>query len=149
LPISARNADNAKTVEERKVLSKLLVDEGDTIRNLSDQVEKVKDVFRIENPTGRVIFQNFGDLSDPKRIAALLLGKYFAQRLGLIENNWLSLSGMAQELGRPLTALSGPARSLIDDGLVEKLPIRKYRIIYHRIPDLIEMLYEKRKSEKS
>ena len=140
-------ATPAKGAEERKVLSKLLVDEGDTIRNLSDQVEKVKQVFRIENPSGRIIFQEFGDMSDTRRISALLLGKYFARRLGLIEDNALGISEIARELGRPVTAISGPVRSLIMDGLVQRLPTRKYSIIYHRIPGLIDMLVEKRKSD--
>ena len=144
LPITT---SHAKDADEKQVLSKLLVDEGETVRNLSEQVEKAKQVFRIENPSGRVIFQDFGELSDPKRIAALLLGKYFAHRLGLIQDNSLGISEIAHELGRPVTTLSGPTKSLISDGLVERLPIRKYRIVYHRIPAIIDMLQEKRKTE--
>jgi AAA+ ATPase superfamily predicted ATPase len=147
LPIPVKTDRSA---EERKVLSKLLVDEGDIIASLAEQVEKVKRVFRIENPTGRVIFENFGQLgSDAKRVSAVLLGKYFARRLRLIEDDSMGVSEIAHELGRPMTALSGPLADLVKDGSVERLPVRKYRIVYHRIPAIIDNLTEKRERPPS
>src|SRR2546422_8173848 len=116
-------SDAKNVADEKKVLSTLLVDEGETIRSLSDQVEKAKTVFRIENPSGRIIFRDFGVLGDPRRVAALLLGKYFAHRLGLIQDNSFGISEIANELGRPVTALSGPTKVLISEGYVERLPI--------------------------
>jgi hypothetical protein len=143
LPIPAKIDRSA---EERKVLSKLLVDEGDIIANLAEQVDTVKQVFRIENPTGRIVFENFGQLgSDSKRVSAVLLGKYFARRLKLVEDDSMGVSEVAHELGRPVTALSGPLADLVKDGLVERLPVRKYRIVYHRIPAIIGTLTEKKK----
>src|SRR5437867_13234897 len=86
LPVPTKNDRSA---DEKKVLSKLLVDESAVIANLAEQVDKVTKVFRIENPSGRIIFESNLDLSDRKRVAALLLEKYFAHRYGLIQDDSL------------------------------------------------------------
>src|SRR2546425_6208646 len=116
MPIESSRARDEEGADEKKVLRKLLVDEGETIRSLSTQVERVKEVFAIENPTGRIIFRRFGELgSDTRRVAALLLGKYFAQRLELVQDNSLGVSEIAHELGRPVTAMSGPLKGLLSE----------------------------------
>jgi len=116
--------------DEREVLRKLVVDER----------EVIKSVFSIAAPSGKIIFQNFGELSDEKRILVLLLGKYFARRLGFTETAELGISGIAEELGRPKTALSGDVGNLIKDGLIEKLPDRTYRIAYNRMRDVFNKI---------
>lgn len=123
--------------DERKVLNRLVVDKGAMIKDLEHLVEQAKDIFLIESPGGRIIFQDFGALSDERRILALLTAKYFAARLGLKNDNSLGISEIAQELGRPMTSLSGPVRSLIAEGYVEKLPIRKYTVAYNRMKEII------------
>jgi hypothetical protein len=132
--------DQRQTDEEREVLRKLVVDERDVIKGLADLVEKAKSVFSIAAPSGKIIFQDFGSLSDEKRILVLLLGKYFACRLGLIEKAELGISGIADELGRPKTALSGDVTNLMRDGLVEKMPDRTYRIAYNRMRDVFDKI---------
>src|SRR5712692_1190727 len=99
--------EQRQTDEEREVLRKLVVDEREVIKGLSDLVERAKGVFSIASPGGKIIFQDFGGLSDEKRILVLLLGKYFALRLGFIETAELGISEIAEELGRPKTTLSG------------------------------------------
>ena len=126
--------------DEREVLRKLVVDEREVIKGLADLVEKAKSVFSIAAPSGKIIFQNFGELSDEKRILVLLLGKYFARRLGFTETAELGISGIAEELGRPKTALSGDVGNLIKDGLIEKLPDRTYRIAYNRMRDVFNKI---------
>ena len=126
--------------DEREVLRKLVVDEREVIKGLADLVEKAKSVFSIAAPSGKIIFQNFGELSDEKRILVLLLGKYFARRLGFTETVELGISGIAEELGRPKTALSGDVGNLIKDGLIEKLPDRTYRIAYNRMRDVFNKI---------
>jgi len=133
---SARMETHADA-DERKVLNKLVIDKGAIIKELEGQVEQVKKVFLIENPGGRVIFQDFAALSDERRMLALLTGKYFAMRLGIVPDSSLGVSEIAQELGRPMTSLSGPLGSLVSDGYVEKLPVRKYMIAYNRLKDII------------
>jgi len=131
--------------EETEILKKLLIEEKDVVRDLAALVDRVKEIFRIEKPSGRVVFMNFGALSDPQRIASLLLGKYFANKLSLIESNSLGISEIAKELGRPKTALSGPLKELVTKGFVEKLTDRKYRMAYNRIRDILDSLVTKQK----
>ncbi len=125
-------------VDEKEILEKMLVDEGDVIKQLASSVEMAKDFFVIEKQTGRIIFKNFGELKDQQRICALLIGKYFASRLGIITENSMGVSEIAKELGRPMTALSGPLKELIKKGYVEKLANRKNIVAYHRITDIIK-----------
>lgn len=124
--------------DEQEILKKLLVEEKDVIRDLASLVEKAKEIFVIEKSSGRVIFKDFGKLSDPQRISALLIGRYFAVKLGLLEDSSLGVSEIAGELGRPKTALSGPLKDLATKGYVEKLTNRKYVVAYHRIKDIFD-----------
>jgi len=132
--------------EENEILKKLVIEEKDVTKNLEKLVEEASKYFRIEKPSGRVIFQDFGSLSDKQRVAIVLLGKYFASRLKLIENPSLSISEISKEVGRPMTSLSGATKELVVKGYVEYLPGRKYRIAYHRIKDIFDdLLSEKPK----
>ena len=127
-----------KMTNEKNILEKLLVSEEDIIKNLSDLVDKAKDVFVIEKLTGRVMFKDFGDLTDPQRILALLVGRYFATRLNLLDDSSMRVSEIANALGRPKTSLSGPLKNLVTKTYVEKLSNRKYSISYNRISDVFE-----------
>ena len=124
--------------DEKEILQKLVVDEKDTIKDLERLVTESSKFFKIEKPTGKIIFVSFGDLSDPKRICIVMIGKYFANKLGIVESPSLGISDIAKEIGRPMTALSGPMKELTKNGYVEKLPGRKYRIAYHRISEILE-----------
>jgi len=129
-----------------EVLKKLIVDEKDTIKEMEKLVGQASKYFRIEKPSGRIIFQNFGALTDQQRICIILVGKYFANNLGFIKDCTLSISDIAKELGRPMTTLSKYMRSLASRGFIERLPGRKYRIAYHRISEIFEnILFAKRK----
>lgn len=124
--------------DEKEILQKLVIDAKDVTKDMVRLVEEATKIFRIESPSGKIIFQNFGALSDKHRLLVVLIGKYFANRLGMLENASLSISEMAKELGRPMTALSGPIRDLVKTGYVENLPGRKYRIAYHRIREIFD-----------
>ena len=131
--------------DEKEILEKLLVDEKDIIKDLATLVGKAKDVFVIEKSTGKVVFKDFGKLSDPQRISALLTGRYFATRLDLLEDSSMGVSEIAKSLGRPRTALSGPLKDLLTKGFIEKLSNRKYRIAYNRLIDIFENYFDGRK----
>lgn len=124
--------------EENEILKKLVVEEKDITKEMEKLVGEASKHFRIEKPSGRIIFQNFGSLSDKQRIAIVLLGKYFANKLSMIENPSLSISEIAKEIGRPMTTLSGNMKELINKGYVEYLPGKKYRVAYHRIKEIFE-----------
>src|SRR5437764_883414 len=128
--------------DEKEILKKLVVEEKDVISDLVNLVERAKEVFVIEKSSGRIIFKSFGKLSDAQRICALLVGKYFALKLGLIEEAALGISEIAKELSRPMTTLSRPVGELITKGYVEKLTTRKYIIVYHRIKDVFDTYFK-------
>ncbi len=133
-------------VEENEILKRLVVEEKDITKEMEKLVDEATKHFRIEKPSGRIIFEDFGLLNDKQRIAIVLVGKYFAYRLKIIENPTLSISEVAKELGRPMTALSGNIKELVTRGYVEYLPGKKYRIAYHRIKEIFnDMLIKKRK----
>ncbi len=128
--------------DEQEIIKKLLVEEKDVIKDLASLVEKAKEIFVIEKPSGKVIFKEFGKLSDPQRICALLIGRYFAVKVGLLQDSSLGVSEIAGELGRPKTALSGPLKDLVTKGFIEKLTNRKYSIAYHRIKDIFDSYFK-------
>ncbi len=123
---------------ENEILERLVVDEKDITKEMGKLVEEASKHFKIERPSGRIMFQNFGGLSDKQRIAIILLGKYFASRLKIIENPNLSISEVTKETGRPMTALSGPMKELVTKGYVEYLPGKKYKVAYHRIREILD-----------
>lgn len=124
--------------EESEILKKLVVEEKDITKELEILVEEASKYFRIEKPSGKIIFQNFGSLNDKQRIAIVLLGKYFAQRLKMIENASLSISEIAKEIGKPMTTLSKGMKELVTRGYIEYLPGKKYRVAYHRIKEIFD-----------
>jgi hypothetical protein len=125
-------------MEEHEILEKLVVEEKDLTKELATVVGRASEIFRIERPSGKIVFKDFTGLSDKQRILAVLVGKYFARRLGIIEEPAMGISEIARELGRPVTALSGPIGDSVKGGLVERLSDRKYRIAYHRIGYILE-----------
>ena len=102
--------------DEKEILKELLVDESYVIKDLANLVEKAKEIFVIEKSSGSVIFKDFGSLTDPQRICALLIGKYFAAKLGILEESSLTISEISETLGRPLKPLSGRVSELIKKG---------------------------------
>ena len=118
----------------------MVVDEQDVLKDLEAVVDKALKVFKIEKPSGRIIFQNLGSLTDPQRIVALLAGKYYAHRNRLIPDYSMGISAIGAEVGRPPTALSGPMKELTRKGFVARQPDRKYRIEYSRMREVIDYL---------
>ena len=127
---------------EKEILNRFLVDEKDIIEDLANLVEKATNIFVIEKSTGTIIFKNFGKLTDRQRISALLVGRYFAGRLDLVEDVSLGVTEMANALGRPKTTLSGTVRDMLSKTYIEQLSNRKYRINYNRIKDIFEDFFD-------
>lgn len=119
---------------------KLIIDEEDTVKDLERLVDSAAKVFKIEQPSGMVVFSKFGELTDRQRICIVLIGKYFAVKMGIVQNHAMGISEIANELGRPVTSLSGPLRELVRKGFVQSLPERKYAIAHHRISEFLESL---------
>ena len=126
-------------VDEQEILKKLLVDESYVIKDLANLVEKAKDIFVIEKSSGRIIFKDFGGLTDYERICALLIGNYFAVKLGILKEASLSISEISKTLGRPPKNISARVTELLKKDFIEKLSTRKYKITYHRIHDIFKV----------
>ncbi len=133
--------------EEDAILAKLVVDEKDVTKDLEMLVGEATKYLKIEKQSGKIIFQNYGSLTDKQRVAIVLVGKYFAYRLKLIEIPSLSISEISKELGRPMTALSGPIKELVVKGYVENLPGRKYRVAYHRMKEIFTEIFAQKKGD--
>ena len=133
---------------ENEILKKLVVDEKDTIQELKSLVDKAEEFFKIEKPTGRILFKKFGMLNDSQRICIVLIGKHFAKKLGIAETDSLGVSDISKELGRPLTAMPISLKPLTDRGFVEKLSGKKYRIAYHRLSEILDFVSKYKKVGK-
>ncbi len=130
--------------DEEEILKKLVVEEKDVLRDLTNLVAKASQIFSVEKPSGRIIFKNFGKLNDSQRICAFLAGKYFAVKLGFVQDSAFSVGAIAKELTRPVTALSGPVKELVKKGFIEKLLTKKYLIAHNRLTEIFdEYLSEK------
>ena len=121
---------------EKEILKDILVDESDIVQNLANIIKNAKEIFVIEKKSGKVIFKNYSQLSNPQKICCILIGKYFANRLGIIDDYTTTISEISAELDIPQTTLSSPLKSLRQKGqiLYEK---SRYRINPHRIEEII------------
>jgi DNA-binding transcriptional ArsR family regulator len=120
------------------MLEKLLIDKEQIKKNLGNLVEKSLKIFRIEKETGKIRFEDFGALTDQGKICSALIARYFANILEIAPENSMSISDISEEIGRPMTTLSGELKKLKEKGYVEKLTTRKYRIVYHRISEILD-----------
>jgi hypothetical protein len=123
------------------VFKKLIIDEADAVKEDEKLVNSASSIFQIENPSGRIKFKNFGNLTDKQRIAAFLVAKFVAAKTKIIISDSFGIAEIAKELGRPVTNLSGPIRDLIKQGFVDPLPDKKYRIMHHRISEVFETIF--------
>lgn len=127
---------------EKDTLKDILVSEEDVIQNLSEIVKKAKEIFVLEEKSGKIIFKNYSKLTNPQRIFVVLIGKYFAKRLNIINNNSMEISELSEELNIPQTTLSSPLKALKTKGLI-LYDKGKYRINPHRTEEIISSFEKK------
>lgn len=125
--------------DEKEILKNILVDESATIQNLAKIVQKAKDIFVMEKSSGKIIFKNYSKLTNPQKITCILIGRYFAKRLGFIDDHTMTISDISKNLDVLQTTLSSPLKSLRKSGqiLYEK---SRYRINPHRIEEIIDSI---------
>lgn len=128
-------------IDEKEILRDLVVSEEDIIKNLVELVKKTKNIFAIEDKTGKIIFKNFSDLKNHEKICAILIGKYFAKKLEFIKDECMSISEISNELKIPQTTLSAPLKKVVDKGYVLK-DDTKYATNHHRIEESINDYFE-------
>jgi predicted transcriptional regulator len=76
-----------------------------------------------------------------------VLPVFLTRLMKMLENPSLSISEVAKELGRPMTALSGAMKELVTKGYVEYLPGKKYTVAYHRIKEIFSDVLETRQKK--
>jgi len=123
-------------IDEKEILRDLVVSEEDIIKNLVELVKKTKNIFAIEDKTGKIIFKKFSELKNHEKICALLIGKYFAKKLDFIDDENMSGSQISNELKIPQTTLPAPLKKIMDKGYVLK-DDNKYYINHHRLEEAI------------
>jgi len=121
---------------EKDILKDIIVGEEESIKNLKEVVKKAKNIFAVEEKSGKIIFKNYSKLKNHEKICALLIGKYFAKRFGIIKDHAIEGSMMSKELNIPQTTLSAPLKTLKEKAIIlsEK---GKYRINPHRIEEVV------------
>ena len=130
-----------KMPDEKEILKELVVTEKDIIKNLIELVKRSKNIFVIEENSGKIIFKNFKNLKNHQKICALLIGKYFATKLDFIEKNSLNLNEISSELKIKETTLSAPLKKLSDEGFILK-DEKEYSVNHHRIEEILDAYFK-------
>jgi hypothetical protein len=125
---------------EKEILKDLLLKEEDVLLKLKDLVNISKKYFMIEQNTGNIIFSKTAKLGNREKIELLLIGRYFASRLKVINKEQLNISELSTLLGIQNTSLSKPLGILISDGYVNKNNNSEYSIVFHKIEEILQYL---------
>ena len=127
-----------KLTEKGTALERLLISDAEVESDVERLAEEGRNYFRIDSSTGSVVFSDDG-LNDRLRIGIILTGRYFAWKLKKADSPGLSISDIAKAIGRKVTSLSGPAATLVEDGIVTSTD-HKYTIVFQRIPEFYKEL---------
>jgi hypothetical protein len=130
-------------LREEEIIKRLFVREEDTIKRLEVLVTRLEKFMKIEESTGRVIFQK-RDLTIEEKIALALIAKYLYDRVkgGTGE---LELSSIAKAIGKKITSLPLLIQRLISNGFIQRTSLGKYKINFYRIDDFLDKLEAKEK----
>lgn len=119
------------------VLSGLLLKEEDELSKLKSQVEKAKQIFGIEEKSGKIVFHV--SLTHTHKILAFLIGKHFAAQLKKTESGSATITEISKEIMVPATSLSGPTKKLIGRSLLSKKN-GKYFIAPYKINEALDRI---------
>ena len=142
--------DESIEQKRREILAELLVSEKETLDQLKELVQLSKLLFKIDE-TGKVILSRNHKFSNPEKIELLLIGKYFAFNLKLIEEPCLDITQISEGLGIKNTTLSAPLGKLVEDRIITKPGSGKYQIVHHEIENTLKLInnkFKKRGNEK-
>jgi len=131
------------TEREKEIIKELVISEEDVVERLRTLVSKAKEFIYIEDKTGRVIFKSIHDISNSEKILLHLIGRFFAEKIGFIENSKLSMRQISDNLGIPITTISAPLGNLIREGKIEKSNDGLYKIRFHEIENVLDDLLKK------
>ena len=131
--------DNNEKVE-KEIMDKLLVKKEQVDADLRSIADKLSGVFKIEE-SGEVLFSDLSSLDDYQRMLALLTGKFFAARWGLINSERMRITDIAKAIARPRQTLSKRIENLRKKGLVLRdTTDGRYFIDKNRLKDIVQQI---------
>jgi hypothetical protein len=136
-------ANNAQENKEKEILEGLFLKEEDTLKELKSLVDMSKSCFKVEQETSNVVLNRNVSWSNKDKVVLLLIGKYFANRMTIVESPGIDIAGTSAQLGIPKTTLSGPLGDLIKNGTIQKNDSGEYSIKYHQMRGELERLSSK------
>lgn len=134
-----QNMENNEDIE-KDIMEKLLVKKEQVNMDLRSIADSLSAVFKIEE-SGDVLFSDFSSLDDDQKILALLTGKFFATRWGIINSDRMKITDIARSLARPRQTLSTRIENLRKRGLVSRdTADGKYYIDKNRLKEIAQII---------
>lgn len=125
---------------EKEIMEKLLVKKEQVNMDLRSIADSLSAVFKIEE-SGDVLFSDFSSLDDDQKILALLTGKFFAARWGIINSDRMKITDIARFLARPRQTLSTRIENLRKKGLVSRdTTDGRYHIDKNRLKEIVQQI---------
>lgn len=125
---------------EKEIMEKLLVKKEQLDMDMRAIADKLSNIFKIEE-SGEVLFSDFSSLDDDQKMLALLTGKFFAARWGLINSDRMKITDIAKVLARPRTTLSNKIKVMVKNGLVSRdTNDSRYYIDKNRLKDIVQQI---------
>lgn len=129
-----------QNITKKEILKDLVFSREDTLEKLKDLVNESKSLIGIEQDSGKIIIIK-ANLPLKEKVILLLIGKYFAKELGLIDSEKVDVDTLRKELGVESRALSRPIGDLIKSNLIDKEE-DKYSIKHYQIENCINKINE-------
>lgn len=129
---------------KEEILRQIISKEEDVLAKLNTLVQLAKAFVRIDENTGRIDFVSENcTLTNYEKIFLALVGKYFARQSGILEDDFVGISDLSDDLGVPVTTLSKPLRRLVQNRIVDKPEKNRYRVNPHRVEARLRELTQK------
>jgi DNA-binding MarR family transcriptional regulator len=141
-------ANDEVTSVSKDVLRDILVSEKDLATRVSELVTKLKPFIRIDEQSGKIFFVESVKFSNTQKILLFSIGKFLAEKAGIINTSSFSIAEISKELNILTTTLSAPLGDLVKKGFIEKDNV-KYRILYPKIDSILTTLIEANKGGKN
>lgn len=125
-------------MSEKEILQRLVVDETETLKRIVGKAERI---LKIDKKTGETLISApRSKLTDKDQISVLLLGRYFANRLGLVNTDSMTVAEIADKLTIEEKAASARLSELKRERITENVSRGEYRISYVNVERMLDEL---------
>jgi len=125
-------------LSEKEILQRLVVDETETLKRIVGKAERI---LKIDKKTGETLISApRSKLTDKDQISVLLLGRYFANRLGLVNTDSMTVAEIADKLTIEEKAASARLSELKRERITENVSRGEYRISYVNVERMLDEL---------